>query len=259
MIFRDKKRILVVEDNNELRSFISEYLSKYYETVEAPNGKTALELIDKMEIDMVISDIMMPHKDGISLCQDIKDNINISHIAVILLTSKTGVDSRIEGTNSGADSYLEKPVNFDLLLSNIRNIFRHREQLKEYYAKNHFADISELSDNHENNKFLKQFVDVLDRYIDRPELDVNFVASELSMSRSKLYAKIKSLTGKSIVEFTLNYRLRKAARLIIEENRSMAEVMTMVGIESQSYFSRAFKKEFGETPTAFVSRHKKSH
>ena len=118
-------------------------------------------------------------------------------------------------------------------------------------------DSSELSTNQQDNKFLKKFIEILDQNIDQPEMDVNYIASELSMSRSKLYSKIKSMTDKSIVEFILSYRLRKAARLIVEEDISMREVMEQIGIESQSYFTRTFKKEFGDTPTAFATKHKK--
>lgn len=255
--FREEKRILIVEDNDDLRHLVSDFLSSYYNIVEAGDGVSASEKLNNMEIDLIISDIMMPLKDGISFCTEVKTDINTSHIPFILLTAKTSVESKIEGADSGADIYLEKPVNFELLLTTVRNIFKHREQLKEYYSKNYFADVSELPYNQQNNKFLKQFVDLLGNNIAQSDFDVNFIASELSMSRSKLYSKIKSLTGKSIVEFVLSYRLRKAAQLIVEEDLTISEIMSIIGIESQSYFTRAFKKEFGETPTAFASKHKK--
>lgn len=115
----------------------------------------------------------------------------------------------------------------------------------------------ELSLNEQDNKFLKKFIDIIEANIDQSEMDVNYIATELSISRSKLYTKIETLTDKSIVEFILNYRLRKAARLIIEEDMTMRKIMTQIGIESQPYFTNAFKKEFGQTPTVFVTKHKK--
>lgn len=257
ILLRDKKRILIAEDNDDLRKLIAESLQPYYEVIEAANGLIAYGLLDDMEIDLIVSDIMMPEMDGITLCSKVKKDINTSHIPFILLTAKTGLESKIEGAHSGADTYFEKPVDFNLLRLTIQNILKRQQQLKEYYAKNYFVDSSELSTNQQDNKFLKKFIEILDQNIDQPEMDVNYIASQLSMSRSKLYSKIKSMTDKSIVEFILGYRLRKAARLIVEEDVSMRDVMEQIGIESQSYFTRAFKKEFGDTPTAFAAKQKK--
>jgi AraC-like DNA-binding protein len=173
------------------------------------------------------------------------------------LTAKTGLESQIEGAGSGADIYFEKPLDFNLLLLSIQNIFKRQQNLREYYAKNYYVDSAELSANEQDNAFLKKLITIIDANLAQPNIDVNYIASELSMSRSKLYLKVKTLTGKSIVEFILNYRLRKAARLIIEQNISMLQVMEKIGVRSQSYFTSAFKKEFGETPTAFVAKHKK--
>ena len=200
---------------------------------------------------------MMPNKDGVSLCNDIKKDLNTSHIPVVLLTAKTSLESKIEGVDSGADLYFEKPIDLTYLKLSLLNIFRNRQQLKEHYAKNYYADTSELVTNEQDNRFLKQFVDFVETNMDQPHMDVNQIAEELGMSRSKLYSKVKGLTGKSVVEFVLNCRLRKAARLIIEENLTMREVMMQVGIESQAYFTNSFKKVFGETPTSFATKHKK--
>lgn len=191
---------------------------------------------------------MMPNKDGISLCNDIKGDMNTSHIPVILLTAKTSLESKIEGVDSGADLYFEKPVDLTYLKLSIQNIFRNRRQLKEHYAKNYYADSCELSSNEQDNKFLKQFIAFIEANMDQSEMDINQIAGELSMSRSKLYTKVKSLTGKSVVEFVLNCRLRKAAKLIIEENMTMREVMMHIGIESQAYFTNSFKRYLAKHP-----------
>ncbi|MDR0823794.1 MAG: response regulator [Prevotella sp.] len=257
ILLRDKKRILFAEDNEDLRALITDALSDDYEVVEAPDGMFASQILNSMAIDLVISDIMMPLKDGVTLCYEVKNDINTSHIPFILLTAKTSIESKIEGVDSGADIYFEKPIDISFLRLSIQNIFKHQQQLKEYYAKNYFVDSAELSSNEHDNKFLKKFIEILEANLDQSEMDVNYIASKLSMSRSKLYTKIKTLTDKSIVEFILSYRLRKAARLIIEEDMTMREVMSQIGIESQPYFTNAFKKEFGETPTSFAAKHKK--
>jgi signal transduction histidine kinase/ligand-binding sensor domain-containing protein/DNA-binding response OmpR family regulator len=250
----EKKRILLVEDNEDMKNLLTDFLSSDYDMVTASDGLKATEILSNRLIDMVISDIMMPLKDGVTLCSEIKNRVEISHIPVILLTAKTGIESKIEGVDSGADVYLEKPVDFNLLKLSIQNIFRHQQHLKEYYAKNHYVDSNKLFSNERDNKFLKDFIQVIEDNMSHPEMDVDLITSALSMSRSKLYRKIKGMTGKSIIEFILSQRLRKAARLIIENDLSIREVMDEIGIESQAYFTNAFKKEFGETPTAFASR-----
>ena len=253
----NKKKILLVEDNADLRALIAEALADDFLVVQAGDGLEALRQMEELEFDLVISDIMMPNKDGVSLCSDIKKDLNTSHIPVVLLTAKTSLESKIEGVDSGADLYFEKPIDLTYLKLSLLNIFRNRQQLKEHYAKNYYADTSELVTNEQDNRFLKQFVDFVETNMDQPHMDVNQIAEELGMSRSKLYSKVKGLTGKSVVEFVLNCRLRKAARLIIEENLTMREVMMQVGIESQAYFTNSFKKVFGETPTSFATKHKK--
>lgn len=253
----NKKKILLVEDNADLRALIAEALADDFLVVQAGDGLEALRQMEELEFDLVISDIMMPNKDGVSLCNDIKKDLNTSHIPVVLLTAKTSLESKIEGVDSGADLYFEKPIDLTYLKLSLLNIFRNRQQLKEHYAKNYYADTSELVTNEQDNRFLKQFVDFVETNMDQPQMDVNQIAEELGMSRSKLYSKVKGLTGKSVVEFVLNCRLRKAARLIIEENLTMREVMMQVGIESQAYFTNSFKKVFGETPTSFATKHKK--
>lgn len=252
----NKKVILLVEDNADLRQLIAESLADEFQVMQAEDGLKALQLMEKIDFDLVISDIMMPNKDGVSLCNDIKTNLNTSHIPVVLLTAKTSLESKLEGVDSGADLYFEKPVDLTYLKLSLLNVFRNRQMLREHYAKNYYADSSELVTNEQDNKFLKRFVDFIESHIDQSQLDVNCIAEEMGMSRSKLYTKIKGLTGKSVVEFVLNYRLRKAARLIVEEDLTMREVMARIGIESQPYFTNAFKKVFGETPTSFAAKHK---
>ena len=240
----NKKKILITEDNDDLRVLIAESLSDEFQVMQARDGVEALKLIEDVDFDLVISDIMMPHKDGVSLCNDIKKDMNTSHIPVILLTAKTSLESKIEGVDSGADLYFEKPIDLTYLKLSIQNIFRNQQQLKEHYAKNYYADSSELSSNEQDGKFLKHLITFIEANMDQSQMDVNQIAEELLISRSKLYTKVKSLTGKSVVEFVLNCRLRKAARLIIEENLTMREVMMQIGIESQAYFTNSFKKVF---------------
>lgn len=248
------KTILIAEDNVDLRMLIKSALKENYNIVGFNNGSNALEYLKNEDVDLIISDIMMPEMDGITFCKMIKENVETSHIPFVLLTAKTGIESRLEGSESGADLYFEKPIDLTLLKLSLSNIFKQQDVLREHYAKNYFADISEIATNREDSKFLNDVTSIIESYLDKSELDVNTIATEMMMSRSKLYSKIKSLTGKSIVEFILNYRLRKAAQLLTEGSISIQEAMFSVGIESRSYFTNSFKKEFGMTPSKFVEK-----
>lgn len=256
ILSKNKKRILIAEDNDDLRHLLSDYLSKEYEIIQAKDGIEASNFIAQTNVDLIISDIMMPRKDGIIFSKEIKENIETSHIPLMLLTAKTSIESKLEGADSGADFYFEKPVDFQLLLLSVKNIFNQQQKLKDYFSKNYWTDTAELCSNEKDIHFLKQFTNIIEENLQNPDFDVNFIASGLSMSRSKLYSKIKTLSGKSIVEFILNCRLRKAAQLLTEQTLSIQQIMDEVGIESPSYFSRAFKKEFGQSPTDFLAKHK---
>jgi signal transduction histidine kinase/DNA-binding response OmpR family regulator/ligand-binding sensor domain-containing protein len=257
MLMPTREKILLVEDNDDLRGLIADFLSSDYEIVQAVDGLEASRLLAENEIDLIISDIMMPGKDGVTLLREVKERAATSHIPFILLTAKTGIEAKIEGTGSGADIYFEKPVDMSLLKLSLDNIFRRDNTLREYFSKNYFANNSEAAQNERDNVFLKKLIAIIDDNLTAESIDVNFIASELSMSRRKLYARIKTLTDKSIVEFILNYRLRKAAKLIVEEDMNAQQAMESVGIKSQSYFTSVFKKEFGMTPSAFMKSHAK--
>lgn len=177
----------------------------------------------------------------------------------IILTAKTGDENQIEGLYSGADIYLKKPVNKQILLLSLSNLFKQQARIREYYAKHYFAQTNntDTSINKRDAKFMKQLTEVIEKNLSNADIDVLQIASTLAMSRRTLYSKVKALTGQSVVEFIRNYRLRKAAQILAEEDISISMVMDRVGIDNASYFSRIFKKEFGESPSEFVFRHHK--
>ncbi len=251
-----EKTILLAEDNVDLRMIIKDSLGEKYRIIDFEDAKPALEYLNDNNVDLIISDIMMPETDGITFCKAIKNNIGTSHIPFIMLTAKSGIESMLEGTESGADLYFEKPVDLTLLKTSIANIFRQQEVLKEYYAKNYFAEVSSVSGNRQDNRFLMEISKIIDEHLDQSDLDVNTIAVRMMMSRSKLYSKIKVLTGKSVVEFILSYRLRRAARFLIESDMNIQQAMYAVGIESRSYFTKAFKKEFNMPPSQFLLKNK---
>lgn len=253
-----KKRILLAEDNGDLRTLIANFLAPHYEILEVENGVEASQILEQTDVDLILSDIMMPMKDGITLCREIKADLNTSHIPFVMLTAKTGVKAQIEGAGSGADLYFEKPMDFNLLLLSLKNIFNRQENLREHYARNYYANSTELSANEQDNAFLKKVIEVIEVNLSRTDIDISHIASELSMTQRKFYSKLKALTGKSAVQFILNYKLRRATRIMIEQDLSISQVMEQIGIKSLSYFTTTFHKEFGESPSAFAARHRKN-
>ncbi len=254
-----KKTILIVEDNDELREYLADMLHGQYDIKEVANGREALTVIDEEDIDLVLTDVMMPYISGIELSKILKEQMETSHIPIVMLTAKTGIENQIEGLYSGADVYLEKPVNKQVLALNLANLFKQQQRIRDYYAKYYFAqpESNETLINRRDAAFMDQFIGVIEENLTNVDIDVLQIAASLAMSRRKLYGKVKALTGQSVVEYIRNYRLRKAAQLLVGEDIPISDVMERVGIDNASYFSRIFKKEFGESPSDFAAKHRK--
>ncbi|MEO7766080.1 MAG: two-component regulator propeller domain-containing protein [Ferruginibacter sp.] len=244
--------VLIADDNAELRSFLKESLEQQYKIIEAADGKEAMEKSMEFFPDLIISDIMMPVMNGIDYCRLIKTTIETAHIPFILLTAKDGLESRIEGTETGADYYFSKPLSIDLLQLTMRNILVQKEKLKEHYRKDQHAEIKELAHSTRDKQFMEDLLAIIENNLSKPEMDIDFVCAEIGMSRTKLYNKIRSISGQPIGDFIRTIRLRKAAVLMTQGEGSLVDIMYSVGIQTQSYFSKAFKQEFGKTPTQYI-------
>jgi len=247
-----RKQILIVDDNDEVRALIRETLGDFYEITEAANGMTGFEKAKSSFPDLIISDVMMPVTNGVDFCRMVREEIETSHIPFLLLSAKNTVDSKIEGIGSGADFYFSKPINFSILGLTIRNIFEQRQKLKDHYSKDHQIEVRELAHSALDKAFIDKLLVTIETKIMDPSLNADYLASEMCMSKTKLYNKIKSITGQSIGEFVRTVRLKKAKEFMIQEGTSITDAMFMVGIQTQSYFTRAFKKEFGQTPTQYI-------
>ncbi|MEI6949075.1 response regulator [Paraflavisolibacter sp. H34] len=247
-----KKKILFVEDNEDLRVFYRLALSPFYEIREAPDGVEGLKIAATENPDLIVSDLMMPRMDGIELCKAIKSDGNTNHIPFIILTAKDAVASRLEGTQSGADVYLAKPTSAELLHATIENIFLQRQKIRDHFSKKHYSEALAMVDSVKEQEFFSRFLAIIDENLTNTDFEVDLVCRELRLSRTGLYQKIKSLTGQSIVEFVRSYRLKKAREIMTHENVSLADVIFRVGIQTPSYFTKAFKKEFGQTPSQFL-------
>lgn len=251
-----KFTLMIVEDNAELLSLTASQLKKWYRVVTAKNGVDALLQLKTSNVDLIISDVMMPEMDGIELCQRVKQNINFSHIPVILLTAKTLVQSKEEGLEVGADIYLEKPFSIRLLHLQINNLLHMRQQFYERMQnidkeKIPFKKDNDLGLSNDDYKFMKAMNEYLDANLADEDFSIGNLADQLNMSRSSFYRKLKTLTDMSPVDYTKHYRLDCAARML-REGKRITEVLMDVGFTSSSYFAKCFKNQFGVLPKDYV-------
>jgi len=250
--------ILLVEDNDEVRQFLKDSLRPYYKIEEAADATTGLAKARETFPNLIISDVIMPGMSGIEFCRTIKQDIATSHIPFVMLTAKSAMKSQVEGLDSGADYYFAKPVNLDLLLLTIRNIFSQGAKLKDRFSREHHIEAMELVHSEKDKAFVNHLLEVIDAQLVNPDFDIEHLCSQMGMSRTSLYQKIKSISGQSIGDFVRATRLRKAVQIMTHEDVSLSEVMYRIGIQTQSYFTKAFKKEFGKTPTQFMQEIKRS-
>ncbi|WP_207422491.1 hybrid sensor histidine kinase/response regulator transcription factor [Desertivirga brevis] len=247
------KHLLLVDDNEELRNFLKDSLIDLYQISEAKNGREGLLKAKEVSPDLIISDVMMPDMDGIKFCKLVKNEMEISHIPFMMLTAKNTLQSEIEGVESGADYYFTKPISIQLLKLTLKNLFSQRQKLKEHYTQDRHAEVRELVHTSKDKEFLDKLLLIIESQLINPDLDIEFLCKEIGMSRTKLYQKIKSITGQSIGEFVRTIRLRKAIEIMTHEDVPLSDVIFRVGIQTQSYFTKAFKKEFGKTPSQFLN------
>lgn len=242
-----KYNVLIVEDDHELRKFISGQLQKHYNTYSAQNGQKAIELLNNTHIDLIISDVIMPLIDGIQLCEEIRSNVNFSHIPIILLTAKSNIKSKIEGLNVGADAYIDKPFSMDYVLAQTSNLLSSRNRLKKAFASQPSTKIKSIATTKADEDFLKKVTEVINSNMSNVQFNIDELAAVLNMSRSSLHRKIKGLSELTPNEFIILVKLKKAAEYLKEGYR-VSEVYYIVGFSSSSYFSKVFKKQFGVSP-----------
>ncbi|MBP6385256.1 MAG: response regulator [Pseudarcicella sp.] len=247
-----KEKILIVEDNQEMRSFLKENFEPEYEVIEAVDGVDGLEKAKVEFPDCIITDLMMPRMDGIELCQQLRKRIEISHLPIIMLTAKDTIDSRMEGAESGADVYFTKPFSFRILKLTVRNILEKHKGIKNRYQKDVFVQARELVSNQKEKDFIDNFINLIEANIENEELDIDYICVELGISRTNLYNKLKSITGQPVGDFVRGIRLRKAAQILATQDSTVLEAMYSVGFQSKSYFAKAFRKEFGKSPSEFI-------
>jgi len=252
-----KPVVLLVDDNQEMLAFVKKELSSRFTILTATNGFKALEILDENYINLIISDVMMPHMDGFEFCSKVKTTLAFSHIPVILLTAKTNLQSKIEGMDLGADAYIEKPFSVDFLQACAANLIRSRVRLREAFTSLPFVASNTLAMTKADEEFLKKINDIIHKNIANSEFSMDEMAEKLNMSRSSFYRKIKEILDLSPNEYLRLERLKKAAGLLKEGQNLVNEICYMVGFNSPSYFSKCFQKQFDVLPKDFASESNK--
>jgi signal transduction histidine kinase/ligand-binding sensor domain-containing protein/CheY-like chemotaxis protein/AraC-like DNA-binding protein len=253
-----KALILIVDDNEELLQNVSDYLSEIYNVIVAPNGKIGFEMAIQNQPDVILSDIVMPEMNGFELCNKIKNNINTSHIPVILLTARGDSDSQFESIEIGADYFIPKPFNIKLLSLRIRKVIESREKLRKLFSSNQYSNLKEITTNTRDEQFIDKLLKYVNEHISEPDLNINFIADSLGMSRSTFFRKIKSITGTTGKDFVDSVRLKRATELLIGSDLNISEIAYDIGHSSPLYFSKWFKSHYKISPTEYVSKYKKS-
>ncbi|WP_277465657.1 two-component regulator propeller domain-containing protein [Parabacteroides sp. PF5-6] len=249
-----KPRLLIVEDNVDMRIYIRSILEEKFDILEAPHGESGLQKALKFLPDFIISDVMMPVMDGLEFCKKIKNNFSTSHIPVLLLTAKSSTPVRIEGYKVGADGYIAKPFDADLLIARIENIMELRHRLHNDFSNNMDVKRLEMEERSPDKVFLENLMNVLKNNYQHTDFDVSMLMTEMNMSKSLLHSKLQSLTGQSAVKIIRSYRLNKAKELLeIGEGLTMniSEIAYEVGFNDPKYFTRCFTKFFGIAPSQF--------
>ncbi len=244
-------KLLLAEDHQQLREYLSALLSNEYTVLSTNNGKEAFAALKSELPDIVVSDIMMPEMDGIELCEAIKNDDTLCHLPVILLTAKSGDKDIIEGLENGADDYITKPFTPEVLLAKIDNLVKSRRQLKKYYSQKLTLSSSEIEIDPHQEQFIKQAIDIVEHNLTNPQFNASLLAESLNMSQPTLYRRIKTFTGNNIATFIRSIRIRQAALLLKSGNYTVGETAARVGFNDLAYFRKCFSQQLGTTPSKY--------
>lgn len=246
--------VLIVEDEADLREFLRVHLSNQYIVLTAEHGREALNVLADNTVDLVISDVMMPEMDGFELCKLLKTDLEHQNIPVLLLTAKNSKKDRIEGYTKGADAYIEKPFQLDIVVSRVQNLLDRKQRQENKLLKLLKINIEEDSVSNSEKDFYDKSMEILEKHLDNPKFDVTLFSEEIGMSKTVIYKKMGKITDIGINDLMLKLRMKKASQLIIHTNKTIQEITILVGFKSAKYFSTCFKKQFSETPSVYRNK-----
>lgn len=258
IMLTEKRTVLIIDDNAEIRAYLIKLFSENYVVYSAENGEEGLKLTKKHMPDLVISDITMEEMDGLELCRKIKESNDLSHIPVILLTASKNPETHLQGINDGADDYITKPFDDDILKARVESLLRNRSNLRTY-----FLDSITLKENTqkvpvEYQEMLKKCIDIVEANIHKRDFTIKNFALEMGMSHRTLYTKIKIISGQTLNAFIRSVRIRRAAMLMLTEDMNITQASAEVGFEDPKYFRQQFVKLFGMTPSEYIKKYKSS-
>lgn len=258
VMLTEKRTILIIDDNDDIRNYLIKLFSENYMVYSAENGEEGLKLTKKHMPDLVISDITMEQMDGLELCRKIKESNDLSHIPVILLTASKNPETHLQGINDGADDYIMKPFDDDILVARVESLLKNRSNLRTY-----FLDSITLKENTqkvpaEYQFILKKCIDIVEANIHKKDFTIKTFAQEMGMSHRTLYTKIKIISGQTLNAFIRSLRIRRAAMLMLTEDMNIAQASAEVGFEDPKYFRQQFVKLFGMTPSDYIKKYKSS-
>ncbi|WP_035651419.1 hybrid sensor histidine kinase/response regulator transcription factor [Flavobacterium sp. ASV13] len=258
VMLTEKRTILIIDDNDDIRNYLIKLFSENYMVYSAENGEEGLKLTKKHMPDLVISDITMEQMDGLELCRKIKESNDLSHIPVILLTASKNPETHLQGINDGADDYIMKPFDDDILVARVESLLKNRSNLRTY-----FLDSITLKENTqkvpaEYQFILKKCIDIVEANIHKKDFTIKTFAQEMGMSHRTLYTKIKIISGQTLNAFIRSLRIRRAAMLMLTEDMNIAQASAEVGFEDPKYFRQQFVKLFGMTPSEYIKKYKSS-
>jgi len=244
--------MLIVEDNDELREALKSIFEPIYKIYTAANGLEGLEMTIEHQPDIVLSDLMMPEMSGSEMCSKIKNNFQVCHIPVVLLTAQTAVEYNIEGLRLGADDYITKPFNVKTLITRCNNLVNNRRILQDKFTKQTGFSPRMIATNKMDLEFLEKAQQIVEQHLDDSEFDVPAFSREIALGRTKLFTKLKGITGQTPNEFIQNVRLKKAASLLSNNPEyNISDITYMLGFSSPKYFAKCFKEQFGVSPSAY--------
>lgn len=248
----DRPRILLIDDNDELRKYISMEFGYHFNVIQGRNGEEGLELAFERTPDLIVSDVLMPLKSGIELCRELKTNLKTSHIPVILLTAKSTIEDQLDGVTNGADGYVTKPFSVRLLIAQILQIIEARQKIYQRFSQDVYLMPAMVATNEIDQAFLQKAITFIVENLQDSQLGVDSIADLFALSKMQVYRKIKALTGKSVVDFIRMVRLKEALKLMDTHKYTLAEIAFQTGFSSPSYFTRCFKDHFGKAPSEYL-------
>jgi len=253
-INNDRSVVLIVEDNSDLRAYISASVSQFYQVEESENGMLGFEKAIEIIPDLIISDIMMPEMDGTELCKKLKNDERTSHIPLILLTAKAGLDNKLEGLETGADDYLIKPFDVSELQVRVKNLIFQRKKLREKFSKEFFVNGNQPKITSADDRFIIKAIGIINEHISEADFSIETFGNLLGVSHNQLYRKLHAITNETPSRFVRKHRLKRSLQMLEKSHDNISQIAYLVGFNNASYYTKCFRELFGVSPGDYIKK-----